>query len=137
VTDRGCYQYIVMTCSLKNALTIFTKVVVAAFKEFIHKFLEVYLDDWTIFSLLKYHVELMRLMLDKCRHYHISLNVKKFIFCVTFGIFLGHVVCKRGLIMDPVKIVVIVDFPPPTSMRQLKSTLGPTEYYQKFIKGYA
>jgi hypothetical protein len=76
----------------------------------------VYLDDWTIFSLLKDHVELLRLMLDKCRQYQISLNLKKCIFCVPFGILLGHVVCKQGLLMDPAKIVVIVDFPPPNSV---------------------
>jgi hypothetical protein len=136
-TEWGCYQYTVMSFGLKNAPTIFSRVVVAAFKEFIHKFLEVYLDDWTIFSLLKDHVELLHLMLDKCRQYQISLNLKKCIFCAPFGILLGHVVCKQGLLMDPAKIVVIVDLPPPTSVRQLKSTLGHTGYYRKFIKGYA
>jgi hypothetical protein len=46
-----------MSFGLKNAPTIFSKVVVIAFKDFIHKFLEVYLDDWTIFSLLKDHLD--------------------------------------------------------------------------------
>jgi hypothetical protein len=39
--------------------------------------------------------------------------------------------------MDLAKIVVIIDLPPPTSVRQLKSTLGHQRYYRKFIKGYA
>jgi hypothetical protein len=55
----------------------FLIVVFAAFKEFIHNFLEVYLDDWKIFSLLKDHVEMLCLMLDWCMKYHISLNLKK------------------------------------------------------------
>jgi hypothetical protein len=58
-----------MPFGLKNAPAIFSRVVVAAFKDFIHKFLEVYLDDWTMFSLLKDHVEVLRLMLDRCRQY--------------------------------------------------------------------
>jgi len=41
--------------------------VVTTFKEFIHKFLEVYFDDLTIFGLLKDRIENMRLMLEKCR----------------------------------------------------------------------
>ena len=54
-----------MPFGLNNAPTIFSRVVVVAFKEFIHNFLEVYLDDWTVFNLLKYHVEVLRLMLDR------------------------------------------------------------------------
>ena len=51
-TEWGCFQYTVMPFGLKNAPTIFSRVVIAAFKEFIHKFLEVYFDDWTILCAL-------------------------------------------------------------------------------------
>jgi hypothetical protein len=101
-------------------------VVVPTFKEFIHKFLEFYLHDWTIFSFLKNHVETFRLILDRCRQFHISLNLKNCIFCAPFGILLGHVVCKKGLLFDPLKIVVIMDFPPPTFVQQLRGMLGHT-----------
>ena len=37
--EWGSYQYIVMPFGLKNAPTVFSRVVVVAFKEFIHKFL--------------------------------------------------------------------------------------------------
>jgi hypothetical protein len=30
-----------------------------------------------------------------------------------FGILLGHVVCKQGLLVDPTKIAVILDLQPP------------------------
>jgi hypothetical protein len=83
-----------MSFGLKNAHVVLSRVVVIAFKEFIHKFLEVYLDDWIVFSLLKDHIETLRSMLDRCRQYHISLHLNKCIFCAPFGILLGHVVCK-------------------------------------------
>jgi hypothetical protein len=51
--EWGSYQYTVMPFGFKNAPTIFSRVVVEAFKEFLHKFLEAYFDDWTVFSLLK------------------------------------------------------------------------------------
>ena len=126
-----------MPFGLKNAPTIFSRVVVAIFKEFIHKFLEVYFDDWTIFGLMDKHVGALRLMLAKCREHQISLNLKKCIFCVPFGILLGHVVCRQGLMVDPTKIAIIVNLPPPASVKQLRTTLGHTGYYRKFIKGYA
>jgi hypothetical protein len=90
-----------------------------------------------MFSLLKYHIEILRLMLDRCRQCKISLNLKKFIFYVPFGILLSHVVCKQGLLVDPANIAVILDLQPPTSAIYLIETLGHKGYYRKFIKGYA
>jgi hypothetical protein len=107
-----------MPFGLKNAPAVFPKVVVAAFKDFIHKFLEVYLDDWTVFSLLKDHIEVLKLMLDRCRQCQISLNLKKCIFCAPFRIMLGHVVCKQGLLVAPAKIAVILELEPPTPINQ-------------------
>jgi hypothetical protein len=63
--EWGSYQYTIIPFGLKNSLAIFSRVVVEAFKEFLHKFLEAYFDDWTVFSLLKNHIECLRLMLDK------------------------------------------------------------------------
>jgi hypothetical protein len=136
-TEWGSYQYTVMPFGLKNAPTIFSRVVIAAFKEFIHQFLKVYLDDWTIYSLLKNHVEVLRLMLERCRQCQISLNIKKCIFGTPFGILLGHIVCKQGLLVDLAKIIIIVNLPTPKTVRQLRETLGHIGYYRKFIKGYA
>jgi hypothetical protein len=134
--EWGSYQYTIIPFGLNNAPTMLSRVVVVAFKDFIHKFLEAYLDDWTIFKLLKDHVEILRLMLEKCRQCQISLNIKKCIFGTPCGILLRHIVYTHGLIVDPAKIVVIVNLPPPKLVRQLRATLGHTGYYRKFIKGY-
>jgi hypothetical protein len=136
-TEWGSYQYTVMPFGLKNEQAIFSRVVIVAFKEFIHHFLEVYLDDWTVYNLLKDHVEVLRLMLERCRQCQISLNIKKCIFGTPFRILLGHIVCRQGLIVDPAKIAIIVNLPPLKSVRQLRATLGHTRYYRKFIKWYA
>ena len=89
-----------------------------------------------MFGLLKKHVEALRLMLAKCRQYQISLNLKKCIFYVPFGVLLGHIVCRQLLMVDPTKIAIIVNLPPPNLVMQLRTTLGHTSYYKKFIKGY-
>jgi hypothetical protein len=65
------------------------------------------------------------------------MNLKKCILFSPFGVLLGHIVCKQGLLVDPSKIAIIVDLPPPTSVRQLRTVLGHIGYYKKFIKGYA
>jgi hypothetical protein len=75
--EWGSHQYTMMPFGLKNSPTIFSRVVIEAFKDFLHKFLETYFDDWTIFSLLQNHIECLRLMLDKCRQFQIALNLNK------------------------------------------------------------
>jgi hypothetical protein len=76
-------------------------------------------------------------MLDKCRQCHISMNMKKCILFSPFGVLLGHIVCRKVFLVDPSNISIIVDLTPPTLVRQLRTTLGHTRYYKKFIKGYA
>ena len=44
--------------------------------------------------------------------------------------------CRDGILVDPVKVVIVLELPPPTSVKQLRSMLGHTGYYRKFIKGY-
>ena len=90
----------------------------------------------TIYGLVKNHIENLRMMLDWCRQFQISLNLKKCIFCAPFGILMGHVVCRDRILMDLAKIEINVDLPPPTLVKQLRTTLGHIGYYIKFIWGY-
>ena len=39
--------------------------------------------------------------------------------------------------VDPAKIAIIVNLPPPNSVKKLRTTLRHTGYYRKSIKGYA
>jgi len=137
MTEWGCFQCTIISFGLKNALAIFSRIVIAAFKEVIHKFLEVYFDDWIVFRLVKNHVASLHLMLDTFQRYQIILNWKKFLLCVPFGILLGHVVYRQGLVVDPTKIMVIINLEVPRSVKQLHATLGHTGYYRKFINNYA
>ena len=55
----------------------------------------------------------------------------------TFAILLGHMVWRQGLMVDPAKIMVIINLEAPRSVKQLCTILGHTRYYRKFIKIYA
>jgi hypothetical protein len=67
ITEWASFAYNVMPFGLKKSLTVLSRFVIASFREFIHKFIEVYMDDWTIYSTLNEHVALLRLMFDRCR----------------------------------------------------------------------
>jgi len=135
--EWGSYTYNVMPFGLKNAPVVFSRIVIVAFRDYIHKFLEVYMDDWTVYNLLKKHTSLLRVMFEICRQLQISLNLKKCIFTVPFGTLIGHIVFKDGVCVDPAKITSIIHMEPPLNIKQLRATLGYTGYYKRFIRNYA
>ena len=126
-----------MPFGLKNAPTVFSRVVVAMFKYFIQKFLEVYMGDWTVYGLIRDHLDNLRLMLERCRQHQIALKSKKCIFCAPFGMLLGHIACKEGLLVDLTNIALILSLLSPTNVDMIQETLGHMGYYHKFIKRYA
>ena len=51
--------------------------------------------------------------------------------------FLGHIVNEQGIHTDPAKVKAVQEVPSPTSIGELRSFLGFTGYYRKFIAEYA
>ena len=56
-----------MPFGLKNAPAVFSRIVIIAFRDYIHRFLEVYIDDWIVYILPKKHTNLLRVMFERCR----------------------------------------------------------------------
>lgn len=119
VCEFGSFANRVMPFRLKNAPTVFSRIVVKAFQEYMYKSMGVYFDDWTIYSLLKEHTKWLRMMLERCTQIQLSLNLKKCIFLTSISILLGHVVCKDGIKVDMAKIKIILDLKPPTNPKQI------------------
>ena len=51
--------------------------------------------------------------------------------------YLGHTILGGGVHMEKGKIQVVLDWPQPMNIKQLRGFLGFTGYYCRFIKGYA
>ena len=50
--------------------------------------------------------------------------------------FLGHIVSKEGIRVDPKKIEVVVEWKPPRNVTEVRSLLGLVGYYRRFVKGF-
>ena len=51
--------------------------------------------------------------------------------------FLGHIVSKEGIQVDPKKVKVIIEWKPPRNVTELRSFLGLAGYYRRFVKGFS
>jgi hypothetical protein len=51
--------------------------------------------------------------------------------------FLGHMISKGGISVDPAKVTMIVGWKVPSTVLEVRSFLGLTGYYQQFIEGFS
>ena len=51
--------------------------------------------------------------------------------------YLGHVVTKEGILVDPEKIKAIEEWPVPKDVTDIQSFMGITSYYRRFIEGFS
>ena len=79
------------------------------------------------------HDETLFEVLDRIRPSRIKLNKSKCVFSLTELTFLGHIVSKDGIKIDPKKCSAIVDLPMPTNKMEIQLFLGMMNYIGKFI----
>jgi len=76
-------------------------------------------------------------VLCKLREVNLKLNPSKCCFAAKTFTFLGHVVSKEGIRPDPGKIEAVLHFPTPKNVPSVRSFLGLTGYYRKYVRGYS
>jgi hypothetical protein len=76
-------------------------------------------------------------VLERCGEIDLMLNWEKCHIMVKQGIVLCHVISKRGIEVDKAKIETVEKLPPPTNIKSLRSFLGHTRFYRRFIKDFS
>ena len=51
--------------------------------------------------------------------------------------FLGHIISKAGVVVDPSKVKAVTDWPQSKSVTDIQSFLRLAGYYRKFIKDFS
>jgi hypothetical protein len=127
-----------MPFGLKNATSTFTRTMTEVFKDLGDTFLKVFVDDLNVHSeKWQDHLQHLGAVLSRLKEVNLKLNPSKCCFAAGSIVFLGHVVSKEGTRLDPGKIDVVRRFPEPTIVTNVRSFLGLTGYYRKYIKGYS
>jgi len=138
ITKSGLYDWTVMPFGLKNATSTFTRTMSEVFKDLGDKFLKVFVDDLNIHSeSWEYHLQHLEAVLSRLREVNLKLNPSKCCFAAGSIVFLGHVVNKEGTRPNLGKIDAVLRFPEPKAVNNVRSFLGLTGYYRKYIRGYS
>jgi hypothetical protein len=98
------------------------------------KEMEVYVDDMIVKSATRgEHITNLRKFFERIKKYKLRLNSNKCTFGVTTGKLLGHMISSMGIEVDPIKIKVILEMPPPKTEKEIRGFLGRLQYISRFI----
>ncbi|KAL0292961.1 UNVERIFIED_CONTAM: Retrovirus-related Pol polyprotein from transposon [Sesamum calycinum] len=138
VTRCGAFEFLVMPFGLTNAPASFSTMMNQVLHGFLDDFVVVYLDDIVVYSgTLAEHVEHLRQVLTRLCEHELYAKVSKCSFAQETISFLGHIVERGHIRMDPKKVQAIEEWRPPSDVHDLRSFLGLANYYKRFVKGYS
>ncbi len=137
VTPFGLFQFKVVPFGLQGAPATFQKLmdrVIAGLSDFT----ATYLDDVIIFSeTWEKHLEHVQTTLQRLREAGLTVKAKKSQFGAKYCSYLGHVV--GGGVVQPgaTKVQAVQEFPAAVTKKQVRTFLGLSDYYRRFIPQYA
>ncbi len=137
ITPFGLFQYCVMPFGMVNSGATFQRLIDDVL-EGCENFARGYIDDLVIFSNTwedhKIHV---REVLRRLTEAGLTVKPNKCTFGASTVQYLGHVVGSGGVAPNKDKVKEVLNFPRPTTKRDIRAFLGLSGYYSKFIQNYA
>ena len=138
VGPLGFYECERMSFSLTNAPATFQRFMESCLGDLHLNWCIIYLDDIIVFSkTLKEHIKRLRGVFSKLVQAGLKLKPKKCKFFKSRISYLGHIVSSSGIETDPRKVEAVKTWAIPKTVTDVRSFLGFTNYYRRFIKDYA
>ncbi|WVZ90824.1 hypothetical protein U9M48_037084 [Paspalum notatum var. saurae] len=104
----------------------------------VFKFVVVFIDDILVYSKDKgEHADHLRHVLQILRDNQLYAKFSKCEFWIDEVPFLGHVISKGGVAVDPGKVKDVLNWKIPTTVTEIRSFLGLAGYYRSFIEGFS
>ena len=137
ITPMGLYKWKRLPMGLTSAPGAFQNLMELILAGLSYEVALIYLGDIVIFG-KSFEEHLSRLELVLCRIKEAGLKIKgsKCHFFHKHIHFLGHIISKGGVEVDPDKISAVANMKPPSNLKELRATLGLVGFYRRFIANF-
>ncbi|KAI3706837.1 hypothetical protein L6452_24840 [Arctium lappa] len=132
------YKFLVMPFGLTNTPAVFMDLINRVCRPFLDKSVVVFIDDILVYSKSELeHEQHLRKVLDVLIKEILYVKFSKCDFWLKEVQFLGHVVTRDGVKVDPSKVEAMMNWEPPKSPSEIRSFLGLAGYYRRFIQNFS
>ena len=136
ICGNRLWQYRRMAFGLKNSPATFQRCISLAIGE--NDYSLAYLDDIIVFSrTIEDHLIHIEYILKSLSKHNLNAKMSKSEFFKKSLTFLGHIVSLDGIRVCPDKVTAVKEFPIPVNVKELRSFLGLSNYYRRFIDSYS
>ncbi|GKA84343.1 putative reverse transcriptase domain-containing protein, partial [Tanacetum coccineum] len=137
-TWYGHFEFQVMPFGLTNSHVVFMDLMNRVCKPYLDKFVIMFIDDILVYSKdEEEHVKHLKIILELLKKERLYANFSKCDFWLDSVQFLGHMIDRNGVHVDPAKIKAIRNWAALTMPMEVRQFLGLASYYQMFIEGFS
>ncbi|GFW21148.1 retrovirus-related Pol polyprotein from transposon 17.6 [Trichonephila clavipes] len=139
IVPDGQFEFNKVPFGLSTSPGVFQRYVSSIFRDITRKGIVIsYLDDLVIPAKNEQEgLEKLKIIFEVAKKYGLEIKFKKCQFLKKKIEFLGHIVESGTIKPSPTKTLAVRKFPEPTTIKQVQSFLGLTEYFRKYIKDYS
>eukprot|EP00731_Ephydatia_muelleri_P035196 Em0104g2a len=137
VTSYGLFEFNVMPFGLQGAPSTFQRMMDQLLRG-LEDCAAAYLDDLVIHNATwPEHLASLRKVLERLRTAGLTAKPSKCHFAMKECTYLGHIVGNGQVRPEIGKLTAVEDFPVPKTKKEVRTFLGLTGYYRKFVPCYA
>lgn len=138
VPGRGLFHFKKMPFGLTNAPATWQRLLDRVLGADLEPYVFYYLDDIIVVSPdFETHVNLLNKIFERLSAAHLTVSLEKCHFCRTELKYLGYVVNKLGLQVDPAKVDAILKISAPQNVSEVRRLIGMASWYRRFIPNFA
>ena len=127
-----------MPFRLTNAPAAFMDLMHRVFRPYLDSFVVIFIDDILVYSKSEEeHERHLRIILQTLKEHKLYAKFSICEFWLDKVTFLGHIISRNGLEVDPEKVEAVQKWKQPTTITEIRSFLRLAGYYLKVIHNFS